>query len=143
MNEEYYLKFPSVFKEKLRSGEIQFPPDTKVQYESRIAYRGIEREEADNTPVNRSDLRSYAELGKKRAPRGGRYDANSPNYYGCSLFLNRAMVENRMKLPRAGWKLANICVKEEGGPIQLNEDTQHLCWWLYESYNEFEASIIK
>ncbi len=140
MNEEYYLKFPSVFKEKLRSGEIEFPPNIEVQYEAKIAYRCIIRKENDNAPVNRSDFKSYAEL-EKPAPRGRSYDTSSPNYYGCSLYLNKSLVENALKLPKPGKIIAKVCVKQEGGPIQVNMDTQHVCWWLFEAYNEFEANI--
>ncbi len=141
MNEEYYLKFPSVFKEKLKSGVIKFPSDTKFQYESKIAYRCIVRKENDNAPVNRSDFKSYAELGKTKAPRGLGYDTCSPNYYGCSLYLNKSLVENALKLPKPGKRIAKVCVKQEGGAIQINLDTQHVCWWLFEAYNKFEASI--
>lgn len=141
MNEDYYLKFPSVFKDKLIKGEIKFPQDTEFYYTSKIAYRCIIRKENDNTPVNRNDFKSYAELCKTRAPRGGNYDTKNPNYYGCSLYLNRASVENNLKLPKPGKRIAKVCVKQEGGPIQVNVDTQHVCWWLFETYNEFEASI--
>ena len=65
--EDVYLKFPAILKEKLQSGEIHFPEKTHFEYQPIRAYRGIAREEEDDTPVNINDFRSYAEMGKKKS----------------------------------------------------------------------------
>ena len=69
--EDVYLKFPAILKEKLQSGEIHFPEKTQFEYQPIRAYRGIAREEEDDTPVNINDFRSYAEMERKRQEEEG------------------------------------------------------------------------
>lgn len=127
MGDNNYLKFPSIIREKAERGEFAFPANTKLEYEPFQAYRGIEREQDDKSPVTRSDFMSYAELGKK--PRG--VDTNSPSYFAASLYLDKACVENALKFPRKGWKIAIGSVYSEAGPTNVNEKTSHVDWWLY------------
>lgn len=129
LENDNYLKFPSVLKEKISAGEFEFPENTRFSYEPIQGYRGIEREIDDFKPVSREDFLSHAE--RKIHRRG--IDKNDPHYFGVSLFLNRESVENALKFPRTNMKIAEGKVYSEGGPAELNEETEHICWWLYDN----------
>lgn len=128
MEDKNLLKFPSVLREKIASGEFVFPENTQYVYDSILGFRGIERAEGDFTPVTRRDFLSYAELNICR--RG--INKNDPHYYGVSLFANRASVENALKFPKPNKKLAQGRVYAEAGPAEVNLETEHICWWLYD-----------
>ncbi len=135
MNEQideiaFFHKFPVILKDKLKSGEIAFPEGTQFQYFPIKAYRGIKREADDYSKVGKEDFKSYAELGRKKV-RGQRIVENTPEYYGVSLFRKKEIVENLMKFPNPHKKMAMGYVFEEGGPQLTNEETEHVCWWLY------------
>lgn len=130
-NTDIYNKFPLVLRDKLKTGEIEFPKDTLFDYKPILVYRAVEREKEDNTPVSRKDFMSYAEL-KKKPPRGKHYDTSSPNYYGVSSFIKKEIVEQNMHFPNPHKKMARGYICKEGGPQQTNLSTQHVCWWLYE-----------
>ena len=124
-------KFPCVLKEKMEQGEFVFPDDVCFDYEPFIAYRGIDRKEDDYNQIDRRDFKSYAEL--KVTRRG--ININDPHYYGVSLYLLKEQVENALKFPRNNKKIAVGTVYCEGGPVDLTEETGHVCWWLYENVN--------
>ncbi len=130
-NSDIYSKFPAIFRDKLLSGEIQFPEDTMFEYKPVLVYRAVERTADDNTPVSRKDFMSYAELNKK-PPRGKSYDTSSPNYYGVSSFLRKEIVEQNMHFPNPNKKMAIGYIYQEGGPQQTKLEKQHVCWWLYD-----------
>ncbi len=129
MEDKNYLKFPSVIREKIDSGEFVFPENAYFEFEPMLAYRGIERSEDDFTAVSRMDFRSYAEMNICR--RG--INKKDPHYFGVSLFINRESVENALKFPRLNKKIAVGKVYAEAGPAEVNENTGHICWWLYEN----------
>ena len=133
------MKFPSILREKLESGEIEFPDDIEVEYEPILAYRGIDREKDDVTPVSETDFQSYASL-KRKLRRGMRKGAD---YYGVSLFQTETAVRNALKFPRPNKKIAKGYVVQEGGPQQTKEETQHICWWLYDNFNAFDFLVIE
>ena len=122
---ELYLKFPAILKEKLKNGEVSFPKETQFKYMPITAYRAIERTEEDSTPINRNDFRSYAEM-KKKKTRGRRVDTSKLEYYGVSFFTKREIVENLLAFPN---------------PHLPNEQTHHICWWLFETVNLDKFSI--
>lgn len=138
MDDNNYLKFPSVIREKLNNGEISFPPNTKFEYKPIQGFRGIQREENNFEAVSKKDFLSYAEKGIHR--RG--INEKDPHYYGVSLFLNREAVENALKFPRANKKIAVGNVYAEAGPSEVNEETGHICWWLYENVEIRGFSIL-
>lgn len=127
--DDNYLKFPSVMKEKICNGEIVFPDNICFVYEPITAYRGIQRKEDDFSAVSRADFKSYAEMNIRR--RG--VNTKDPHYFGVSLFLNKESVENALKFPRLDKKIAVGKVYSEAGPSELNGDTGHVCWWLYDN----------
>lgn len=59
------------------------------------------------------------------------------NYYGTSLFKDRRIIENAMRLPRPSKKICCGFVFMEGGP-QVTDD-QHINWWIYEYVNDFSG----
>ena len=128
MKDNNLLKFPSVLRDKIESGEFIFPENAQYDYEPMVGFRGIERAENDFTPVTRDDFISYAELNVCR--RG--INRNDPHYYRVSLFVNRASVENALKFPRPNKKIAQGKVYAEAGPAEVNLETEHICWWLYD-----------
>ncbi|MBD5542590.1 MAG: hypothetical protein HDR00_15630 [Lachnospiraceae bacterium] len=129
MEDSNCLKFPSVLCEKMSSGEFDFPENTCFSYEPIQGFRGIQREKDDFEAVSRKDFLSYAEMNVCR--RG--LDRKDPHYYGVSLFLNKESVENALKFPRANKKIAVGKVYSEAGPAEVNEETGHICWWLYDN----------
>lgn len=122
------LKFPCVLRKKIENGEFVFPESTQYNYEPMVGFRGIERAGNDFTPVTRNDFLSYAELNVCR--RG--INRNDPHYYGVSLFINKSSVENALKFPKPNKKIAQGKVYEEAGPAEVNSETEHICWWLYD-----------
>ncbi len=126
---ELYNKFPAVLRDKLNAKEFDFPEGTQFIYESFQAYRLISREEDDDTPLNRNDMRSYHDLG--RVPRGGT-KSHPACIYSVSLFREYDDIVNALKLPRPRKKFAQGFVFAEGGPQCCSETTSHVDWWLYE-----------
>ena len=61
--EELYENFPTILKEKLRNKEIEFPSNTKFDYEKIYVYRAVSREITDFHEIDKNDFRSYFELG--------------------------------------------------------------------------------
>lgn len=132
MTEELYLKFPSLLRQKIKNGQVKFPLDTLFQYTPVKAYRCIVREPDDMSAVTRNDFKSYAEEGK-RITRNQVIDSSKPDYYGVSLFRRKEIVENKMKFPNPHKKMAEGFVFQEGGPQRSDKNTEHVCWWLYET----------
>lgn len=134
IDKEICLKFPAVLKHKLLNKEIEFPDATLFDYEPILAYRAVEREEGDNRKIEAGDFKSYFELNKvPKAARGIKWDwEHDPHYYGVSCFLDKRIVEQKMKFPNPRKKMAVGNVYKEGGPQETDYKTQHVCWWLYE-----------
>lgn len=136
-----YMKFPSVLKDKLMKGEIEFPEGVKYKYAPIKAYRGISREKDDDSAVTNDDFKSHAARGIKKS-RGVRIDETKAEYYGVSLFTEKKCVENALKFPNPHKKIAEGYVVQECGPELTNVVTSHVCWWLYEDALVKEFSII-
>lgn len=124
-----YSKFPSVLKEKIINGEISFPENARFLYEPIQGFRCIKREPDNFDPVSKKDFLSYYEMNVSRK----KINKNDPHYYGVSLFLNKECVENALKFPRVGKKIAVGKVYSEAGPSEVNEYTGHICWWIYDN----------
>lgn len=126
-------KFPVVLRDKLLNKEIELPDTTLFDYEKLLVYRAVKRKEDDYSEVTLEDFKSYFELGQKpKLPRGMDYDfSKDPHYYGVSSYLNREIVEQKMKFPNPRKKMAEGYVYCEGGPQDTNKKDEHVCWWLY------------
>lgn len=129
MEDNNYLKFPSIISEKIGNGEFVFPDNTQFAYKPFVAFRGIQRREDDFSAVSRGDFKSHAE--RKLRRRG--VDKKDPHYFGVSLFLNRESVENALNFPNPNKKIAVGNVYSEAGPAEINDRTGHVCWWLYDN----------
>lgn len=60
-NNDLYSKFPTILRNKLSNNELCFPKHTEYEYEKILAYRCVEREKEDYTPINRIDFYSNIE----------------------------------------------------------------------------------
>lgn len=137
IGKENYHKFPALLRAKLENGDILFPEETKFEYESIVGYRSILRETGDETPVNRNDMRSYAELGKIRVGALTKPALEKmPIYYGISFFTSLDKMKQGYKMGSPKQRLAVGRIYMEGGP-ELTKDS-HVTWWLYESVS-FES----
>ena len=140
--EKLALKFPAVLKKRIQSGEFIFPRETEFEYEKAVVYRGINRTDCDfERCIDRSDFRSYAELGKKGS-RGNPIDESNPKYYGISLYNNVQSLENALHLPRTKWKIARGDMYCQGGPRLAEDDDGHITWWLYENVEVTSFCIV-
>lgn len=141
---ELYKKFPLVLRQKLESGEIEFPSATLFTYERIKTYRAINRKRDDFSAVCLDDFKSYFDLGKK--PKGHKHKGinenydKDPRYYGVSSSLKREIVELAMKFPNPNKKMAVGYVHCDGGP-ECTEDN-HVCWWLFEGADVSGFSIL-
>ena len=138
MENDNYLKFPDIIRKKIVCGEFSFPKGTCFSYEPIQGFRCIQRAEDDFEAVSRKDFMSYAEMNINRR----RVDKNDPHYYGVSLFLNKESVENALKFPRPNKKIAVGKVYSEVGPAEVNRETGHICWWLYDNVEIKGFSIV-
>lgn len=134
LDKELCSRFPAVLREKLLNNEIELPNATQFEYDDLYTYRAVNRTADDHRGVTLDDFRSYYELGRypKKVPRGiSKKDLKKdPHYYGISSFLNREIVEQKMKFPNPKKKMAAGYVYSAGGPQETKD--QHVCWWLYE-----------
>ena len=135
-------KFPSILKDRLKNGEFFFPACTQYEYTPIKAYRGIARDTGDFSPVTRDDFRSYAEM-KKRKTRGCKVDRSSPQYYGVSFFTQKERVENVLAFPNPKKKIIYGEIFCAGGPCLVNDETEHVCWWLYENTDISGVNILQ
>ncbi len=135
---DYYKKFPVFLKEKILDGTIIFPANIEYEYEPVMAYRGITRKAEDNSSVNKYDMKSYYEEGKK--PRGVKKSENEPGLYAVSLYDNLNMFKQSFKFPRPNKKIAKGYIFQEGGP-KANDGVAHINWWLFENV-DFSGFII-
>lgn len=135
LSEKQCMKFPTVLKNKLLRQEIELPDTTLFDYEPMLVYRAVERSEDDHRSIGPEDFRSYFELKKTpKIPRGMSKDWDKdPHYYGVSSFLDRRIVEQKMKFPNPKKKMAVGYVYMEGGPQDTNKAAKHVCWWLFEN----------
>ena len=128
-------KFPITLREKIKNDGFAFPEQTELEYEPILAYRGITRKEGDLSGVTRRDFRSKAEKKEKKI-RGQVIDQTNPTYYGVSLFKDKDILKskfvNAFKFPNPRKKIAVGYIKQESGPQLTNEETTHVCWWLFE-----------
>jgi len=128
-------KFPATLREKIKNDGFVFPAQTEVEYSPFLAYRAITRKEGDLSEVTRNDFRSKAEKKEKKI-RGKVIDQTDPAYYGVSFFKDKDILKskfvNAFKFPNPCKKIAVGFIKQEGGPQLTNEESTHVCWWLFE-----------
>lgn len=129
-----FSKFPCLLRNKLIRAELEFPSHMQVTYERIKAYRCIQREPDSYSDVTIQDFQSKVEMLQKRKVRNRieneDYMSDIGNY-GVSLFTNKKILNNAMKLPRPPKKICVGYVQDKGG-VQAT-DEYHVNWWLYEN----------
>lgn len=129
--EEELKKFPVIIRNKFNK-EIEFQDEVEFEYKNIIAYRCVTRKKEDSMAITKEDFKSNAER-ERRNIRGESGDIEKkPEYYGVSLFEDKAQLEIRLQLPKRNKKIAKGEIYCGGGPILKGKDT-HICWWLYEN----------
>ncbi|WNY25245.1 hypothetical protein [Methanolapillus millepedarum] len=139
MDENYYLRFPSILKGALIERTVTFGDDVQFRYEPILAYRVIKREHGNEMSVHRSDFKSKVEILKEER-RGGNVDENNISHYSCSLFQDLEILKTVMRLPGPSRKIIQGFVTDSYGPCLMSDS--HVDWWLFEQADpsfEFEV----
>lgn len=124
---EYYDKFPAIIKKQLVEGVFCFPKGTEFKYPLFIAYRSIEREDGDDSPISREDMRTHPELGRQKPRNVLEWD-----WYSTSLFTDVEELKQRLHFPKPKSKIVVGNVIAEGGPCYRKPASSHVSWWLFE-----------
>ena len=138
IDEEYYLRFPSVLKKALLERKVVFGDHVFYKYEPIRAYRIIKRKSGDTTPIQLNDFKSYMEQLNDRGNSRSRYiNENDISSYSCSFFNDLASLEKKFKgashIPNSNhYKIIEGYVKDDYGPCDMNEKTKHIDLWLYD-----------
>lgn len=141
---DLYMKFPAIWRTKLLSGEISFPPNLEIDYEPILAFRVVRREENEDREVTREDFVSHYELYKDslKKPRGWPEDWECRiQYYAVSLFKEIEPLKSIFSLPKPKKRIIQGYVIKEGGPQETNREG-HINWWLYEDADISHFNII-
>lgn len=141
VSEELLMKFPVIFRDKLRSGEIVLQDEVKFEYEPILAFRCITRKESDTTAVSRNDFQSNAELRRTNFKGKIAHPEQLPEYYGVSFYQKREELDVRLGLPKKNRKVVKGYIQQEGGPQLQSSKSSHVCWWLYENADVSNFSL--
>lgn len=131
--EELLMKFPVIFRDKLKTEEIILPDEVKFEYTPILAFRCVNRKASDTIAVSRNDFRSNAELGRTNFKGKIAHPEQLPEYYGVSFYQKREELDVRLGLPKKNRKVIKGYIQQEGGPQLQSEKSSHVCWWLYEN----------
>lgn len=138
-NLEYYKRFPVILRKALTEGKVIFPNTIKKDYSDICVYRGV-KYNISKIEIDRTDFLSYMEL-KENNPMI-MADETKINSYSCSCFLNLSELHMQTKFPSKNKAIAKGIIKQEYGPIDINEDTSHVDLFLFEDVDpscEFEV----
>lgn len=135
----YYNRFPTVLKNALISEKVRFPNSLQCEYEELCVFRGV-KYTATKIAIDKSDFLSYMEL-KKTNPMIVADDSKITSY-SCSLFMNMDELHLLTKFPTKNKAIAKGLIRDEFGPIDINEKTSHIDLFLYDNVDpssEFEV----
>lgn len=135
-------KFPLILREKLKSGDVTLPPHIETEYSPIKVYRRVLREGDDMHAIDRFDLMSYAELGK-RPPKNLEGGVKNPDYYSTSFYSSFEALKNHFEFPHPKNKVAIGKAYCEGGPCLRNELTEHVSWWMYENVDISDFELLE
>ena len=130
--DEYYLRFPSVFKKALKEGIIEMPQELEIEYAAIKAYRGVRFIKFKKEKLEKQDFLAQIDLkvaGDRRYQQCS--DADIDNY-GTSVFDDIEELHAAYFLPRKNKGIAEGLVKMENGPICRSDEESHILWFLYE-----------
>ena len=127
---KYYERFPSVLRNAFLSGIVCFSATLKQRYENLIVYRGVKYTKS-KTFIDKNDFRSNIER-KMRNPFVTAYEDKIESY-SCSCYLNIDEMKMYAKFPRKNKAIAKGLIKQEDGPIDIDDDTSHVNLYLFEN----------
>lgn len=136
---EYYNKFPTVLRDALKCGKVQFPNSLQCRYEELSVFRGVKYTK-NKTEIEKSDFFSQIER-KKINPMVMADDSNIADY-SCSVYINLEELHQRTKFPNKSMAIAKGTIKNVFGPINMNKKTSHIDLFLFNNVNpsnEFEV----
>ncbi len=134
-SDEILNKFPCVLKNALYSKKVTLPDNVEFKFDDFIGYRMISRKVNDDTPINKNDFLSQAELKEIGKPLARGIDINDISFYSCSLFKDSKQLQIILHLPRKNKKAIKGIIKMQNGAIRQNAETSHIDWWLYDDVN--------
>lgn len=126
MEDEYYLKFPSVLRKALQSKTVTLPEKLKYEYEPLRVFRGIRYKEGKKEIIDKSDFLSQAE---RNLPNTDFTDIGS---YSCSCFEDVEELILSYSLPRKNKAIAKGIMTCTLGARLDDPDRTHRHWFLYD-----------
>lgn len=142
MDENFYMKFPSVLREALLSSDVAFDDMPQISFASFKAYRGIFRKkDKPFIPLERSDFDSQAEksvrISDNERRRNRRRMSDGIGFYSCSVYKELDEISAALRFPQDDRRIAQVQVAEQDGCIRCSHETSHVDWWLYENTSSF------
>lgn len=125
----YYNRFPTVLKNALMDGKVEFPSSIQQEYADLTVYRGVSYSN-NKTKIDRSDFISNIERKIKNPLVVA--DDEKISSYSCSCYLKIDEMRIRAKFPRKNKAIARGIIKKEFGPIDINNDTSHIDLYLFD-----------
>lgn len=135
IDNEYYERFPTVLRNALISGQVEFSQDVLFEYENMSVYRGIKYGK-NKIKIDKTDFYSHVE---RNIPGVDRNDISS---YGCSCFEDLEELHMITKFPRRNKAIAKGTIKERFGPCKKSNKNTHVDLFLYDNIDisgEFEV----
>lgn len=136
---EYYNKFPITLKSALLEGKVEFPDALQREYEQITVFRGVVYN-TQKTKIAKSDFLSNVERNKLNPMIPA--DDEKIESYSCSCYIKKDMLNMCAKFPRQNRAVARGIIKDEFGPIDIDEDTTHVNLYMYDNVDpsdEFEV----
>ena len=147
MNNNFYMKFPSVFRNALVSGLVSFETDPEITFKTFNAYRGVFRKKGESfIPLTKLDFESQAEkqekLNNNIQRRNRRQIKDNLGFYSCSVFTDKTDILAALKFPQDDRCVVSGPVSDSNGCIRRSSENSHIDWWLYENTEEFWKDYI-
>ncbi len=142
MNINFYMKFPSVFRDDLISGIVAFETEPEVTFKTFNAYRGVFKKKGETyVPITKLDFESQAEKQERvnnNIQRRNRSQIKDRlGFYSCSVFTDKTDIFTALKFPQDDRCVVSGSVSDTNGCIRRSSDNSHIDWWLYETTEDF------
>lgn len=126
---EYYNKFPDILRDALINKKVKFPESLQCKYNNKNVYRAV-KYNSKKTIIDKTDFLSQME--RKQENPLVPADETDISSYSCSCFLNLDELHMYTKFPYKNKAIAKGIIKEEFGPIDINQDTSHVDLYLFD-----------
>ena len=130
VDEEYFNKFAITLKNALISGKVRFPDSLQQEYNDVSVYRGV-KYTSQKKMIDKTDFLSYIEVHKNNPL--FMVDDSNISSYSCSCFLDIEELHMQTKFPSKNKAIAKGIIRQEYGPIDINEKTSHVDWYLFDN----------